>query len=510
MSRTCAVLCAFVVAGFFLLPLSTAQTRRSQKFQPPEGTLTAGLRETERHRVPLPELRIGRSQGSPQTVTFWVHVNPQGGVIEVREFKTDAPWPLKYSTGALVEAVRNITYRPFFSNGAAAEAWVQDEVQVGVEPAPSVLSGGGATFPTPVERTGFSIQLSRSGCYGSCPSYSVIVHGDGKVDFDGKSFVAIPGDHEARIEPEAAARLLERFRTADFFGLKDEYRAGVTDNPTYCLQLAIGPRKKTIIDYVGSWVGMPESVSELEDAVDETAGTDRWVSGGPQTLAAMREAGIEPSSQAAGEILLHAVKEGKAEAVRTLLAAGAPVRTKNANGGNRSLLTIASFIRDRESQHEVFRALLLSAEVREDEAGMQDALGRAAEDGNVDVARTLISAGADPTHLFFDTYQNEGKPDQTYLMRAAASGVWEMLDDALSRPHDIHAVDSKGRSALAHVLWSAPPMEDIFPLVDRLMAAGAGKKELTTTLADACDSPQWQDGLIKRGADPAVCTNRRK
>lgn len=98
MSRTCAVLCAFVSAGFFLLPLFTAQTRQSQKFQQPEGTLTAGLRETERHRVPLPELRIGRSQGSPQTVTFWVHVNPQGSVIEVREFKTDAPWPPKYST----------------------------------------------------------------------------------------------------------------------------------------------------------------------------------------------------------------------------------------------------------------------------------------------------------------------------------------------------------------------------------------------------------------------------
>jgi hypothetical protein len=95
-------------------------------------------------------------------------------------------------------------------------------------------------------------------------------------------------------------------------------------------------------------------------------------------------------------------------------------------------------------------------------------------------------------------------------MRAAASGVWEMLDDALSRAHDIHAVDSKGRSALSHVLWSAPPMEDIFPLVDRLLAAGASKEELTRTLVDACDSPLWRDGLVKRGANSTVCSNRRK
>jgi hypothetical protein len=70
-----------------------------------------------------------------------------------------------------------------------------------------------------------------------------------------------------------------------------------------------------IVDYVGTWVGMPQSVSELEDVVDETAGTDRWVSGGPPTLEAMREARIEPNSQQPGEILLYAVKEGKAQAV---------------------------------------------------------------------------------------------------------------------------------------------------------------------------------------------------
>jgi hypothetical protein len=505
-------LCALLIFPSFLLAFSASvQTRQRQKFQPPEGMLTAGLRETERHRPSLPELRIARSQGFPQTVTFWVHVDDQGNVIEVCGFKTDEPWPLKYSNDALVEAVRKITYRPFLRDGVAAEAWVQDEMEVGAEPArPPVLSRAGATFPTPAEPTGFSMQLSRSGCYGTCPRYSVVVHGDGKVEFHGLHYVAIPGDYQARITPEAASRLLERFRAVGFFELKDTYRASVTDNPTYRLELVIGTKKKTIVDYVGTWVGMPKSISELEDAVDEAAGTDRWVSTGPGTVAAMQEAGIAPNSEQAGEILVYAVQEGKAEAVRSLLITGAPARIRKANQDSASLLTIASFVRDRESQREVFKALLENAEVRADKAGMQDALGRVAGGGNVEVARTLISVGADSTQFFLDTYQNEGRPDQTYLMRAAASGVWDMLDDALSRAHDIHAVDSKGRSALAHVLWSAPPMEDIFPLVDRLLAAGADKKELTKTLADGCDYPQWHEGLIKRGADPTVCGNRRK
>ena len=493
-----------------LLTLCTAQICQSQKFQPPDRVLTAGLRETERHRAPIPELRIGRNQGSPENVTFWVHVDAEGRVLEVRDFKIDAPFRLKYRTDALVEAIRKVTYRPFLRNGVATEAWVQDEVEVGTESAKPLSPRGGRTFPSLVEPTDFSIKLSRSGCYGTCPSYSVVIHGDGKIEFHGRHYIAIPGDHQARIPPEAAARLLERFRAAGFFEFKDKYVASVTDNPTYCLELAIGAKRKTITDYVGTWVGMPTLVSELEDAVDETAGTDRWVSTGPGTLAVMQHAGIPPNSEKAGEILVHAVEEGKWEAVRSLLVAGAPVRISNADHVSRSILTAASFIRDRKSQHEVFEALLENAEVRADKAGIQDALSRVAGDGNVEVARTLIAAGADPTQLFRDTYQSEGKPDQTYLMRAAASGVWEMLDDALTRPHDIHAVDSQGRSAVGHVVWSGPPMEDIFPLVDRLLAAGAGKQELTRALADACDSPQWRDGLVKRGADSTVCSSQRK
>lgn len=510
LQRAYTAFCAFIVATPFLLTLADAHVGPSNKFQPPEGMLTAGLRETETHRAPLPELRIGRTQGSPENVTFWVHVDAEGRVLEVRDFETDSSFHFAYGTDALIEAVQKIIYRPFLREGVATEAWVQDQVEVGAEPARASAPSRGATFPRPAEPSGFSMQLSRSGCYGTCPSYSVAIHGDGKVGFHGKHYVAIPGDYQARITPEAASQLLERFRAAGFFQLKDTYRAGVTDNPTYCLELVIGAKKKTIVDYVGTWVGMPESITELENAVDEAAGTDRWVTTGPGTLAVMQETGIASNSEKAGEILVYAVKEGKAEAVRSLLIAGAPVRIRKGNQDSTSLLTIASFVRDRESQGEVFKALLENPEVHADKAGMQDALGRVAGDGNVEVARMLISAGADPTQLFFDTYQNEGKPDQTYLMRAAGSGVWNMLDDALNRPHDIHAVDSKGRSALVHVLWSAPPRENIFPLVDRLLAAGADKKELTKTLADGCDYPQWHEGLVKRGADSTVCGSQRK
>jgi hypothetical protein len=80
-----------------------------------------------------------------------------------------------------------------------------------------------------------------------------------------------------------------------------------------------------------------------------------------------------------------------------------------------------------------------------------------------------------------------------------------MIDDALSCPHDIHAVDHDGRSAISMVIWTSPPVEDIFPIIDKLIADGAGKKELDRALADACERPDWRDGLITRGANLRVC-----
>ncbi len=46
------------------------------------------------------------------------------------------------------------------------------------------------------------------------------------------------------------------------------------------------------------------------------------------------------------------------------------------------------------------------------------------------------------------------------------------------------------------VIWTSPPVEDIFPIVDKLLADGAGKTELDHALADACDHTDWRDGWL--------------
>jgi ankyrin repeat protein len=206
---------------------------------------------------------------------------------------------------------------------------------------------------------------------------------------------------------------------------------------------------------------MPTAVTELEEAVDQTTDSARWVTASSQTLEAMKDAGILPSSNQANKILHRAVIYGKADAVRELLSAGVPITGESKPKGEIEMWTpsgsllddVARYSYGSTSGKEVIAALLENPSVRANKPDLQRALGKAASEGQVEIVRMLIAAGADPQASFQDTYNADEKPaDQTFLMRAVESGVWSMIDDALSRPHDIHAVDHDGHALLRRVI----------------------------------------------------------
>ena len=499
------LLISFIVIGGLLccaglaLVLRPPMSRQSP-FNPPSGTLMAGLRETAAHRDEPLGLPSSSHKGFPKEVSLWFFVSAAGHVLDVK--KIDDPGvPL----ADIKKAAEKLTYKPFLRDGQPSEAWVQDTLSITAMPD---RTGKASSFPE-AKPGDTSIALSRSGCLGSCPVYSISIQGDGTVTYNGRYYVSIAGVHTTHISVAAVNSLLQKFKDANFFALKNKYVAGVTDNPTYCLSLKIGPHTKTITDYVGSWVGMPAEITKLEDAVDETADSARWVSASPGSVVAMQEAGIASNSPEAINILFSAVLRGDLLTTRELLHAGTPLestqdsKAKSTVGQwsrpRRSLLEVAV-----ESQHHtdklaMVRLLLNTKIIPIDPADKQSALAHVVEEGEVDLAQELIRAGANPALRFTGEYADQDK-DETYLMLAAASGVWEMLDDALRRPHDIHAVDANGRTALVQMVYSAPQQEDIFPLVDKLLAAGAGHADLDRVLLDTCQS-NWIPGLVARGGN---------
>ncbi len=122
-----------------------------------------------------------------------------------------------------------------------------------------------------------SITLERVGPYSPYGAYVVTLDSGGDIDFCGPGYLKAPGPHQSRINPAAFDALVGKFRAADFFSLDDRYLANPGDGPTYYLRLRIGDQEKTVVDYSGRTVGMPAVVRNLQKAVDEAAGTSRWV-----------------------------------------------------------------------------------------------------------------------------------------------------------------------------------------------------------------------------------------
>ena len=280
------------------------------------------------------------------------------------------------------------------------------------------------------------IILRRSACYGSCPDYKVIIDGLGRVTFTTETRpvdpvsgvhrsyapsvgVLLPGTHHARIDPRAVQALMDRAAAANFFALKPEYRAGMTDAPTYAVTIATGKAAKTVTDYVGLEAGMPRAVKELEDAIDEAAGTKRWIDGTAAAIPALQAEKADFTGRDGAALMVAAARRNDVATMRRLQALGVPRTAREGYdplvfaAGNKAFAAARFLIgqgagRDRDSLVEAARAavaandapmfrLLLDAGART-AIGQQDAtkmLPAAAKNGNFEIAQFLLDAGAD-------------------------------------------------------------------------------------------------------------------
>jgi len=225
--------------------------------------------EIKPHRRTIPH--AGVSSGFHQ-LHLTLLVSPAGDVMQATADGDDDI--LKFWPDLRTE-VLHWKFTPFEQNGQPITAKVDEYLDL-VPPERLPL----IHMLAPVVRpdSNVTIRLRRTGCYGRCPSYQVSVTTRGIV-FEGDAFVAALGRHTDMADPHAVRELAKKFVAADFYSMNDEYRAGVTDNPTYVLSVSIDDHKKEVVDYVGSWVGMPAVITDLEDDVDSFAQTQRWIKG---------------------------------------------------------------------------------------------------------------------------------------------------------------------------------------------------------------------------------------
>ena len=146
----------------------------------------------------------------------------------------------------------------------------------------SACATSDSKFDTPPrDYKNLEISLDRSGCYGACPSYVVKVSGDGNVSYCGFTDVEEQGRLTRQINPDDVRSLYDQILAADFFNLDDVYFAHITDGPSYRVSVSVDGQTKAVRDYYGREAGMPESVTAIQDAIDDITGTSVWIGNPP-------------------------------------------------------------------------------------------------------------------------------------------------------------------------------------------------------------------------------------
>lgn len=129
--------------------------------------------------------------------------------------------------------------------------------------------------PKPTEFPDVVITLKRTACFGTCPVYKLTVSGDGKVVYEGTSFVNVTGIQNSQISQEQIKELIDAFYAINYFALEDKYDASITDMPTTITSITIDGKTKKVVNYYDA----PKKLVELENKIDEITNSKQWVKG---------------------------------------------------------------------------------------------------------------------------------------------------------------------------------------------------------------------------------------
>jgi hypothetical protein len=122
------------------------------------------------------------------------------------------------------------------------------------------------------------ITLDRQPCFGFCPIYTLAIHDDGRVEFNGVDYVEATGPQSSTIDPASVQALGDEMVEAGYLTWDDAYMAqDVTDLPYVISSITFSDgTTKTIEHYHGDF-SAPEALTAMEQLIDQTANTTQWV-----------------------------------------------------------------------------------------------------------------------------------------------------------------------------------------------------------------------------------------
>jgi len=138
-----------------------------------------------------------------------------------------------------------------------------------------------AAAPTGLRFT--RIELRRLGCIsGDCPAYTVVINGDGTVDYHGYAAVAVRGSRHGRADPKALRQLRQQLASPDVFWLNHRYAPGHDNCGAWSMNdaaVSLQIDAPTLHEHIDHYLGChnaPRLLVDIETAVDRAAAVTRW------------------------------------------------------------------------------------------------------------------------------------------------------------------------------------------------------------------------------------------
>ena len=107
--------------------------------------------------------------------------------------------------------------------------------------------------------------LEMTPCYGTCPSYKVVVFENDSLTYEGMRHVAKEGKMSRQLPKGTVNQLIEKFRQANFFKFQHQYTSNMSDFPTIYLSFTDRGITKKVRDYYKA----PESLKHLETLISD-------------------------------------------------------------------------------------------------------------------------------------------------------------------------------------------------------------------------------------------------
>src|SRR5215470_4279041 len=191
-----------------LYPLYDYETTRAHEIKPHRRTIPVDGAHPGFNQLHLNltvsstgDVKGADAGGNPETLKFWPQLEN-----EVYQWK----------------------FTPFEENGKATTAEVEEYIDL---VPPERLPKDHLTAPILRANSKVTIALERSGCFGSCPSYTATISTNG-ISFDGNGNVVAKGKHTDTVNADEVRDFARKFIGADFYSMDASYIASVTDCPT--------------------------------------------------------------------------------------------------------------------------------------------------------------------------------------------------------------------------------------------------------------------------------------